>query len=100
MPTKRLNKDYPGKLSKDETLEGYYDETTNTIKISSDLTEEQMAHIFGHELIHYMEAVTHRLNEEGRCDTLGSYLIKMMKITSLEGFLDERKLKRVRKKAE
>jgi len=80
-------------------MEGHYDSNLNTLFVSSDITHEQQAHIFGHELIHYMEAVTHRLNEEGRCDALGAYIAQMMKITSLEGFLDERKLKRARKKS-
>jgi len=98
LPGKRLNKTFPDNLLKGEVLDGYYDNESNTIFVSSDLTEEQQVHIFFHEMIHYMESVTHRLNEEGRCDTLGGYLATLMKVSNLEGFLDERKQKRSRKK--
>lgn len=77
-------------------MEGLYDSASNTIFVSSDLTEEQRMHIFFHELIHYMEGVTHRLNEEGRCDALGGYLVTITRATNLEGFLNERKTKRKR----
>lgn len=98
LPGKKLNKQFPEKLKKDEILEGYYDETTNTINVSSDLTEDQQIHIFFHELNHYVETVTHRLNEEGRCDAIGAYMAKLMEVKTLEGFLSARKQKRSKAK--
>lgn len=95
MPEKSLNKLYKSFLGKnDDGLSGFYDEVINTIFLAAELPPERLIHIFFHELIHHMEAETHRLSEENRCDVLGAYLIKLFLNPSLQDFLNARQEKR------
>jgi len=94
LPEKSLNKKYKNLLKEGEGYNGFYDEVKNTIFLAAELPQERLLHTFFHELIHYMEAETHRLNEENRCDVLGAYLIKLFQNTSLQEFLNARQEKR------
>lgn len=97
MPEKSLNKLYKDYLKEGESFNGFFDEAKNTIFLVRDLPPERLLHTFFHELIHYMEAETHRLNEENRCDVLGAYLAKLFQNPSLQDFLNARQEKRRKK---
>lgn len=89
-----MNSKFRSEIKKDENLQGFYNPNENCIYVSEDLSPEQKQHMFFHELIHYMDDVTHRLAEEGRCDVLGAYLMNLLKHNSLEGVLNAEKTSR------
>jgi hypothetical protein len=45
-----------------------------------------------------MEDTTQRSNEEGRMDAIGSYMAKLLKVDSLEKFLEENDINKKKRK--
>lgn len=84
-----LNKKFKSSIRKDEVLEGLYDQHDNTIYVASDLTAEQQLHIFGHELVHYLDDITHRCDTEARCDAIGGWFVRILKNKPLMELLSE-----------
>lgn len=91
---KALDKKYKANLKAGESLQGFYDSSENRIYIVKELQAQEQMQIFGHEMIHFMDSTSQRLNTEGRCDLLGSYLVNLLNISDLTSFLKNKTIKK------
>lgn len=84
--TKRTLRRHWGKA---ENVLGLYDPDKNTIFVAKDQEPQQLLQCLFHELIHAAEDQCGALEEEARADVLGSWLIKLFKVTSTEEVIHE-----------
>lgn len=67
----------------EEEILGYFNSGTNTIYVDRGLEPIQRRHTFFHELNHAVEYQLQSLNEEGRCDVMGTWLSELIDIKNL-----------------
>lgn len=72
---------------KNEVLLGMYDGDTNTIYIAEGQTPERQLHTLMHEIVHMLIDQTSNLDEDAKCDVIGSWLIRHLDISNLKKVL-------------
>jgi hypothetical protein len=84
-------------LGGDEELLGFYNKEINKIYIAKELAPARRFHTFMHEVVHAIEAETAHLDEEAKCDLVGSYLSNLFtneKVReSISKIIEEKKLR-------
>lgn len=76
MTKKALHKKFGEKP--DNELHGCFVRDDNEIYIASDLPADEQMHVFFHELLHMIIYATDRLDEEGKADAIGAYIMKLV----------------------
>ena len=72
---------------KNERVYGLYLPEDNTILIADDNTPDQMLHALMHEIVHAIEDQMSNMEEEGKAEVLGSYLIRLFNVKSIKEIL-------------
>lgn len=73
--------------NKNEVVSGAYVEHENTVYLDRQLPKEALLHTALHEWVHAMETHTKNMDEETKCDTVATALIKLIGLTDIEEVL-------------
>ena len=84
MTHKQMQKDF---ALKNEVVSGAYVEHENTIYLDRQLPEEALLHTLLHEWVHAMETHTKSMDEETKCDTVATALIKLLGLKHIDEVL-------------